>query len=418
MNKNKLLFKNHDFLKLWTAHILSQLSSYGLLFLVISKTFELTTSSVVTGILYISFSLPMIFVSPFAGSLVDAWPKRKTLIFTYLSHFSIITFTALSYFFGQFDLVYLLLFLFSTITTINDPAELAQLPNVVSDKKSLLAANNILFFTDQASMITASALAGLLVKFISLPYTLALIGLMPLTASLVISGLPVKNGKSAPLTLAKEIDNLVERIKSGYKFLSKNTLVLYSFGLVVIFRVLTSLSVLLLPNIAQNIFNISVFDAGYFIILPVAVGLLLGTLILNKEEEDDSRKNKWIGTGFSLMGMMVLAIVFGRQGNYIIQLMLDLSYLILIGISASVIFAPSLTFLHEYTPNRVRGHTFSNLMFFVNLAVIPSSLLATSLAEILGIKILMIVVGLLISSLGVIIINKGNEIILATNHRS
>jgi len=57
-------------------------------------------------------------------------------------------------------------------------------------------------------------------------------------------------------------------------------------------------------------------------------------------------------------------------------------------------------------------------MFFVNLGIIPSSLLATSLAELLGIQALMAGVGLLILILGVIIINKGNEIILATNHRS
>jgi MFS family permease len=416
---NKIsLFKNRDFRKLWTAHILSQLSGYGLLFLVISKTFELTGSSVITGIVYISFSLPMIFVSPFAGSLVDAWAKRKTLIVTYLSHFAIISFAALSFLSGKFDLIYFLLFLFSTVTAVNDPAELAQLPNVVKNKKDLMLANNIFFFTDQASLITASAITGLLVNFISFPITLGLVGLMPLTASLVISKLPSANGEGKPLSLIKELESLVKRIKAGYKFLSSNTLVLYSFGLVVIFRVLTSLAVLLLPNIANNIFNISAFDAGYFIILPVAVGLFVGTTILNKREEADGRKNKWIGTGFSLMGMMVLAVVFGRQDSYFIQLFLDLAYLVLIGVSASVIFAPSVTFLHEYTPNQVRGHTFANLMFFVNLAIIPSSLLATSLAELLGIQVLMAGVGLLILILGVIIINKGNEIILATNHRN
>lgn len=416
MFKEISLFKNRRFLKLWTAHILSQLSSYGLLFLVISKTFELTASSVVTGIVYISFSLPMIFVSPFAGSLVDAWAKRKALIFSYLSHFAIISFAALCYYTNQYDLIYFLLFLFSTITTINDPAELAQLPNLVNKKKDLLTANNILFFTDQTALIVSSALAGLLVKFMSLPLTLGLLGLMPLTASMVISSLPLENNHRRPLSLPKEIDNLINRIKSGYQFLSENTLVLYSFALLVIFRVLTSLSILLMPNIARNIFNIPVYDAGYFIILPVSVGLIFGTLILNRRKKD-TRKSKWIGTGFSLMGAIVLAVIFIRLNNFLIQTFLDLAFLVLVGASASIIFAPALTFLHEYTPNRVRGHTFSNLMFFVNLAIIPSSLLATSLAELLGIKILITIVGLLTLSLGIIIINKGNEIILATNHR-
>ncbi len=411
------LFKNRDFLKLWISHVLSQLSSYGLLFLVISKTFELTSSSVVTGTVFISSSLPMIFVSPFAGSFVDAWPKKKTLVFTYFNHFIIILCAGLAYLTNKNDLIYFLIFMYSIITTINDPAELAQLPNVVKEKKDLLAANNIFFFTDQVSLIFASALSGVLVSFLSLPLTFGLISLMPLTAGLVISTLPSKNGKRKPLAIGEEVERLISRIKAGYKFLTTNTLILYSFALLVIFRVLTSLSILLLPNIATNIFNISAYDAGYLIIPPVAVGLLIGTIVLSKQNDKD-RKNKWIGTGFSLMGMMMAAIVFGRQGNFIIQLLLDLTYLVFLGISASVIFAPALTFLHEYTPNTVRGHTFSNLMFVVHLAIVPSSLLATSLAELLGIKLLMVLLGVTSFGLGIIIINKGNEIILSTNNRS
>ncbi len=411
------LFKNRKFLRLWVSHVLSQLSGYGLLFLVISKTFELTTSSVITGIVYISFSLPIIFISPFSGSLVDAWAKRKTLIYTYLGHFLIILLIAASYFAGKHDLIYLLLFFFSAVTTINDPAELAQLPDLISEKEDLLVANNIIFFSDQTALIVSSTLAGLMVKVLDLPLTLVLIGLMPLAASFIIAGLPQKKAKKEPLSLLNEIGTLIANLKSGYKFLTENRLVVYSFGLVVLFRVFTSVSVLLLPNIAKNIFNISVFDAGYFIVLPVAVGLIIGTIILNRLKKD-TRKNQWIGSGFFLMGIAILAVIFGRQNNQLIQTFLDLIYLVFIGASASVIFSPSLTFLQEFTPDRVRGYTFSNLMFFVHLAIIPSSLFATSLAEVLGIKILLGLIAILVLCLGFLIINKGNEIILATNHRS
>lgn len=411
------LFDNRQFFKLWTSHVLSQLSGYGLLFLVISKTFQLTSSSVITGIVYIAFSLPMIFISPFAGSLVDAWPKRKTLIYTYLGHAFITFIIAFSYFTNEYNLIYLLLFLFSTVTTINDPAELAQLPNLVPDKNDLLIANNIIFFSDQTALIIASALAGLMVRIIDLPLTLVFVGIMPLIASFIISTLPTENGQKASLSIITEIGTLISNLKSGYKFLTENTLVVYSFALVVIFRVMTSVSVLLLPNIAQNIFNISVFDAGYFIVVPVALGLIIGTISLNRLKKD-TRKNQWIGGGFSLMGIMMITIVFGRQANQLVQLFLDLFYLVLIGASASVIFAPSLTFLHEYTPDQVRGHTFSNLMFFVHLAIIPASLFATSLAEVLGIKFLLVMMALIVFTLGFIIIKKGNEIILATNNRS
>lgn len=419
MNKKDLLLKNKDFLRFWISHILSQISTYTVVFLLIGRTFELTTSSIATGLIWIAYALPNLIFSPFSGSLVDRMNNKRTLIFTYLGHSILIFFLGLNSKFTQTNFVYPLLFLYSTIAVINDPAELAEIPNIIKKKSDLLVANNLFFFTDQTSLILSSALGALLLKLISLPNTLFLAAGMPLLASLNISTL-VKPGpkKEFNFNLIKEMEKLIDQLKKGYKFLEQSPLILYSFLLIILLRNLTTLSLLLLPNLSKNVLNTTVYDAGFLVVLPLAVGLFLGTSLLTRGNQEENRKKDWIGKGFIFLSFSVLGLIFLRLNIPVVQRILDVLFSTSIGVSFAIIYAPAQTFIQENTPNQVRGHTFSNLRFFINLVNIPTIILATSIVEILGISIFMTIISLAILIIGLIVIKKSNAIILSTNNRS
>ena len=121
------IIKNQSFKKLWTAHAFSQLSGYTLIFLVIGKTFEVTTSNIASGMLWISFTIPTLLLSPFIGSLVDLWNKQRILILTNFLHWFIIYGFAISFSINKPYLAYPLLFLYAAIGTVNDPAEMAKI---------------------------------------------------------------------------------------------------------------------------------------------------------------------------------------------------------------------------------------------------------------------------------------------------
>jgi MFS family permease len=419
MDKRTLLLKNKNFLRFWLSHLLSQISTYTVIFLLIGRTFELTTSSIATGLIWIAYALPNLVFSPFSGSLVDRMNNKRTLIFTYLGHSLIIFLLGLNSRFTQTNFVYPLLFLYSTVAVINDPAELAELPNIIKKKSNLLVANNLFFFTDQTSLILSSTLGALLLKFISLPTTLFIAAGMPLLASLNISTL-VKPGKKKELSfdIVKEIEKLIEQLKKGYKFLEQSPLILYSFLLIIVLRNLTTLSLLLLPNLSKNVLNTTAYDAGYLVVLPLAIGLFLGTTLLTKNNQEESRKKDWIGKGFIFLSFAVLGLIFVRLNLSIIQRAIDVLFSTAIGVSFAIIYAPAQTFIQENTPNQVRGHTFSNLRFVINLVTIPATIIATSLAEFLGIKVFMTIISLAILGLGLFVIQRSNEIILSTNNRA
>jgi len=411
------VLKNKDFVKLWISHILSQISSYALLFIIISRTFDLTTSTIATGMVWISFTLPIVFLSPFSGSLVDIWSKRKTLITTYLIHFFITSLFAISFLFKKDQLVHPLIFLFSLTAVINDPAEMAELPQIVKKKQELMSANGILFFTDQAALILSSVVGGVLLKFIPLTAVISLMALMPLGASFAVSFLPKKEKEGRRLkSINKEIEDLLVRVKSGYQFISQNRLILYGISLIILFRVFVTLSILLLPSLAKNILAMSVYDAGYAIVLPVVLGLILGTAILNRSRK--IRKKEWIGLGLVSLGINFILFLILKPRIPLIRRLVEVFFSVAIGVSASIIYAPAQTFIHEFTPAHLRGHTFSSLIFWTTIISIPATLVVTSLADVLGIKTFLVIIGVLISLFGLLIIKKGNEIILATNNRS
>ncbi len=421
MNKKTLITKNKQFSRLWLSHLFSQLSTYTVIFLLVGRTFELTTSSIAAGLIWISYALPNLIFSPFIGSLVDRLNNRRALIFTYLGHSLLILLLGLDSKFNQTNFAYPLLFLYSTVAVINDPAELAEIPNTIKEKANLLVANNIFFFTDEACLILSSTVGAVLLKLISLPNTLILTAGMPLLASLNISTLVIKSKKRkrGKFNWKKEVEKLINQLKTGFKFLEDSPLILYSFGLIIVLRTLTTLALLLLPILSKNILQTTVYDAGYLVVLPMAVGLFLGTTILTrKNNHQENRKKDWIGKGLILLSFAILSLIFLRLNYLMIQRILDVFFSVAIGACFAIIYAPAQTFIQENTPNQVRGHTFSNLRFFVNLVTIPAAILATSLVEVLGIRVFMTIVSLAVFTLGLIVTHRSNEIILSTNNRS
>jgi len=415
----KVFLRNKNFVKLWAAHLLSQLSSYALLFLVVGRTFETTTSNIAAGMVWVSFTLPKIFLSPFVGSLVDLWDKQWTIIFTNILHWLTIYGFALTFSLNQQYLVHPLFFIYAIIAIINDPAEMAAIPEIVESKEKLAVANNILLFTDQSALIISSVVAGILIKFISLPEAISWVAGMPLAAAFFILLLPKKPKliKKEKLSIAKEVDKLLNNIKQGYQFIAQKRIVVYGFLLVIFFRVLIAVSTLLLPDFAKTILKISIYDAGIMAILPLALGLVLGTYFLHKHQ-GKQRKWRWIGSGTLALGILLLMIIFIEPQIVIVNRVLKLIFAGLIGVCLAIIYAPISSFIQEVTPEKLRGHTFSLLIFFTTVASIPSVFLATTLAEILGIKIFLTIISLGILFLGGVIITKGNDIILSTNHRS
>ncbi|MBL7078431.1 MFS transporter [Candidatus Shapirobacteria bacterium] len=409
-------FKNKNLRLLWLTHVFSQLANYLLLFVLLGRVFELTGSTMALGLLWTIYALPILFLGPFSGSIVDCLSKRRILIITNLLQVLVITGYGLVFFTQNSFLVYALIFLYSIINQLNNPAEQASIPAFLP-KKDFLLINNLFFFSDQGAFILGSILSGLLVRFSS-PLTVVLFtAVLTLLSAFFAAFLPSDAPANKFPEWNKAIESFLIKIKEGYSFIAGQTLMVYSFGLVLLFQVVVVIFALILPGFSSQILGLSPYDASWLVVFPLLCGAAAGTFLLT-QNQDRVRKKEWIGAGLFTLGiiLLVFALVvprlkFGRE-----LVSLPLSFLA--GLSAAFAYAPGRAFIQETAPGKKRGRIFGTLSFFMALVTIPPGIFAALITELITVKGFLTIIGLIVLAIGYFVLKKGGDVILAANHRS
>jgi MFS family permease len=141
-------------------------------------------------------------------------------------------------------------------------------------------------------------------------------------------------------------------------------------------------------------------DAGVILILPVGLGAVLAMLVVVRLLRQGMRKRQLISVGLFGGGsaMLLLALVIYR----FTKMKIGLAFLTMIGLGASLatLLVPVQTLIQEITPEDMRGRVFGVLGFIVTLASVLPMLLAASVADILGVNVMLTLIGLVILLVG------------------
>lgn len=148
------LLRNHFFLRLWLAQLISQTiqnaANYGLLVLIA----ELTGSSTLIGLAIISFSLPAVLFGIPAGIIVDRFNRRHVLWLSNLLRGCCALGFVVNLMVDSHDVlpIYILTFITAIISQFFTPAEGAAIPLLVDERELLSALSlfNITFTLAQA----------------------------------------------------------------------------------------------------------------------------------------------------------------------------------------------------------------------------------------------------------------------------
>ncbi|HEY0733708.1 MAG TPA: MFS transporter [Herpetosiphonaceae bacterium] len=171
------IIRHRALLFLWITHLVatlaSELTSISMVVLVFSTTGSALQA---TGVL-VARNIPALVFGPFAGSIVDRWPRRPVLVIANLLRaglLGVFLFAAASGI-GSLWAGYLLVFGLTMVEVMHKPAMLATLPVIVPAER-LLWANSVLFTTTQM-VFTIGYTAGGLIVAATGPNGLALINL-------------------------------------------------------------------------------------------------------------------------------------------------------------------------------------------------------------------------------------------------
>lgn len=390
MKDFKVLVKNRNFLYLWISQILSQLTVNIMNFLILTRLFSVTGSTIATSLLWVAYALPSIFFGPIGAASVDLVSRRKTLMVTnFLQALSVFGFIFTHQ--SNFFLLYVVVILYSFFNQFYLPAESSSLPSLVS-KSYLPHANSLFFITQQASIVLGFGTAGLLQSLLGFDGSLILCSIFLFIAFVSVSFLPdIKPKTRIPKNLEKLLLTFFRSIYQGYKYIKENKTVLFPLLLLLGMQVSLAMIIVTIPLIATQILKVSVNYLGLLVVVPAGIGATIGSVVISKNLKTIWRKKFVIETSAALLAGGIFLIVFLIPYlNVTLRIILEPFFVILLGLGFIGITIPTLTFLQESTPTWLRGRVFGNFWFLSTIATVFPVLFSGVFTEFFGVKTLLV----------------------------
>lgn len=409
---------NSAFRKLWAAQWLAQSAQNTVHFVLIVLIERMTGSSIHQGLIIFSFTLPAIIFAPISGVIIDRWPKKYVLMAS--NGFRVVT--IVGYFIvlelqGRVDIgwllvtLYLLTFSMATIGQFFNPAEAATIPILV-ERDHLIAANSLFNLTLALSQVVGLIILGpLAVKLIGTEAAFALVGIMYLLATLLVSQLPKDTPARAAQAARGAWNHAWTELKEGAVFVWRRPAVLLTMTHLTLIASLVMIMAMLAPGIANRVLRLAPEDA-MVVFAPAGMGMLLAAVILGRMGNRTPRQ-RTVRIGLAAMGLGFAAFAWfaARMMATGQSFVLDTSVVslppasaalilsivlisLLLGLSMSSVNIVSQTTLQDSTPERLRGRVFAVQFMLNNLVGIPPMLAVAGLADLVGIAAVLLGVSL------------------------
>ena len=157
--------RNGNFLLLWVGQFVSQVGDRLAMVAFPWLIYQRTGSAMSTGVILALYTLPYIFVGPFAGVVIDRADKRRLLIASDVARAGLLALVPVA---ASWNLtaVYVLALLVASVNVFFDPCKLALLPDVVEERQ-LLRANSVLATGETLTEVVGYATAGFALAWVS-----------------------------------------------------------------------------------------------------------------------------------------------------------------------------------------------------------------------------------------------------------
>lgn len=391
----KKLFKNKNFLVLWSSQISSLLTINVLNFLVIVRIYEQTQSTIASSFIWVAYAVPAIIVGPFAAAAVDIVDRRKLVVignFTQAVIVFIYAFLYQKYLFLSYGVIAM----YSLVDQLYVPAEAAILTRVVP-KDDLATANSAFFVSQQTVTILAFGLAGFANECVGFQLTAIFASFVLLIAFFGTTFLPKqpKPSFAEKASFEEKVMLFLVHMKEGFHFIRNTNTILYPFLFLVWLQVSMSILVVNLPAIATQIVQTKPALAGPLVVLPAGLGAVIGTLVLTKLIQLKFRKKSIVHSGLIMLAAAFLGVSLLLPllpfwiGRFVLVALFFIA-----GTAFVSTLVPTLTFMQEKTPKNMAGRVFGNFWFMTNALTVLPVIFSATLTEILGARLMLLSLGI------------------------
>lgn len=342
-----------DFWILWQGQFVSSLGTQAFSIAAIYWLMETTGSASMMGLLMTMVVLPAVLLGPFAGTLADWLPRRRTLVVCDLASGVAVLLLAAMFWFGNtgaygITALFVVALWISIVGVIFNPSVQSFIPNLVS-KQDLQRANGINEATQQVSDLIGSGVGGVLYASLGAPLLFLLDGLSFLfsgasEAAIRNPGVPPERKKSE-----KPIwHQFLTDTRAGFDYIWRDKGMrgmLLGFAAV---NFLAAPMMILFPFYVQDMLGQNASWYGY-LMAALALGTIIGAASVASVQPKGRARAIWFMGAIVPMGaVLALLVLFPTP-------LRALSLMIVLGVMLGIINVIVVSLLQSTVPEQLRG---------------------------------------------------------------
>ena len=419
------LFRNQSFVALWLGQTISFIGDYFYWLAIPIMVERLTGSSLLVGLSVISSALPMLVLGPVAGVFVDRWDRKRTMIVSDVLRAVLVLLCLFVRTPDQVWIYYVVGFLMSSVSRFFFPAQNAMLPLIVPEKDDLLAANGLMQIVQTLGLLIGPAIAG---------FSIALWGeqaaFLVDSATFLISAAAIMTmtvprttvGRQAAVAGGGELAAVWAELREGVTYLFGNrTMVGVLLCLSVVQLGIGAINVIWVPFM-QRTFGMGPEGLGA-VDMAQGLGMALGAVTLGFVAARFAKRNLagwsiiFIGGMIALIGLSppfsAVNLLPGFGGNVDLAQMtvgqrllhmplMLLLFSTLLGFALVPAQSAVMTMMQLAVPDLKRGRVGSALNALTTAAGLLSMATAAVLGEVVQLRMIYVIAGLITSAAGVV----------------
>ncbi|MFL5686362.1 MAG: MFS transporter [Chloroflexota bacterium] len=394
------ILRDPVFARLWFIQAANQIGGNMALYALTVLVYSSTRSNSAVSALLVSFVLPQIALSPFAGVVVDRLDLRWALIVPNVIRTALTAGLALAG--TNIGLVLALNLGVSLMSVALTPAEGSMIPRVVP-KAQLEVAMSVFNLTLQASFAIGFAFLGpVMVSMAGPSFVLGVVTVFYVAASLACIGLPSAPPIEAPDADGRRtIGDVIHELREGLAVVRREPTISRPILLLATATSVASVLGVLGPSLAVSVGlepqNLAV------VVIPLGIGVVLGVFGLRRFGEGWPRR-RVAEAGLLILGAVTAALAGAGWldesmrgiGIGVGALPVVVVTAMVAGAAYAVTSVTAQTNLTESTPADVRGRVFGVLASIVSAASLIPSLVIGPLADRLSTGAAIAIAGLIL----------------------
>jgi MFS transporter, DHA3 family, macrolide efflux protein len=380
------------FVTLWTGQACSFFGAEIVQFTLVWWLTLQTHSATVLAIGTVMALLPQIIITPFAGTKIDRWNRRRVMIFSNIGIMLLTSLLVLIFVSNNVEvwIVYVMMFSRSVFAGFLWPAFQASTTLMVPERH-LTRVNGLNEAVRGVATILAPPLGAVLIAMLPMGDVLIADIITTLLAimTLLVVTIPQPERKPGPKT------SMMQDIGQAVRFLRHWP---GAVGLIVLFMVINFLigpSFSLLPIVAVKHFNGGAMDYAYMESMA-GIGMIVGGVLMGAWG-GFKRKMVTVLFGISMVGLGILLLGLTPSSG----LLLALGLLLAIGMMFPMINGAVLAIMQVGVPAELQGRVFSLMISGVTLMTPLSLVFAGPLSDAFGVELWYLLAGSSMLLLGI-----------------